>query len=1246
MKRSGKRMCSLLLALVLTLSLAVAPASALAADTPEIGACTLALDHSILSLAESGQSFTATLTVTPSKDTAKWTKAQWADWAEGLEWYLTRDAADSPQPKEVYPYVYTGDELSKWQTWGTDGTDGTPYFKLDKAAAALSGGKATVTLHFTTGTFYVDENGENHMQTPGLDPDPARNMHGSFFGDYDLSARIGDKELASTPFKVNIFESYTPYSQLRPQLEEIQKLAEAKGRYFEIVENGETEGGYVQYLAIVSDSKASVDAYKKMNETAVTDPAALQAKIEAGTMGEYRVPFFMNNVHPDECSAADTSLALLRDLATEDTLTYNTLTGMKNGAKVDKSLFDPKIAAFDRFSGLGSRKFSGSESNGNNDGKTDASKYYNISGDQKVKVDELLDNLIFVCCPVENPDGRSYNIRQNANGYDLNRDASNQTQAETTNMTRAIAEWNPVVFAEFHGYMAEFLVEPCTPPHEPNMEYDILVENFLLGAEAFGMAALGTMSKQYDFDMKFQSYYTPLRDDYDPATGWSAWDDLCTNYGPSYAMLNCGAMGYTFELPADNEASMRLFESGTIGMWDYVMQNKDGIYTKQLEFFRRGVENEDHRKDMEPWYVDQQNNTLDPNTWRKPFAETDNFFPEYWVIPTAAENQRDPADAYEMARFLVRNGVKVSQLTKDVAVNGKTYKVGDLVVDMYQAKRNYANAVLWTGADASNSGFADLYSESVANFPAMRGFTCDAITKKGAFDGALKDAATPAGATQFSGETGKAVVIANNGQEAVRAVNALLDAGKAVGMVTAGGFKGDFVTSYADFQSVSGRYVLVAAGVGVMPPAHQIAKPAVYLAGRYDPAQTAGTVTEGYYAQWFKDGYGLIDYMNRARNLTSNYDVMAYGKQLGFTIVDDPAKADVIVGNVALNQGQYGEAAVAAVKAGTPYIASGSTPLKFISENLVTDLAYESLGMEALHTVTYPTDSLTTASYAADQDFLTYTYNCAVLTKVPVGAKTLIQAAEKDAFVAGCCLNEDKTPIDGFVEAIALERDGMDLTIFANSVNNRAHQQDDYRYVTNTIYAKSLSAAPMAIPGVASPTVFTDVSGHWAEDSIYAAVNEGLFTGTSETTFSPATSMDRAMLVTVLYRMAGSPAAAAPAFADVPAGTWYTDAVGWAAKNGVASGTGAGFAPTAAVTREQLAVFLYNYAKAQGMDLNAGSKLGGYTDANDISAWAVTAMDWATGQGLISGKTGNRLDPSGTTSRAEVATILVRFLSK
>lgn len=122
---------------------------------------------------------------------------------------------------------------------------------------------------------------------------------------------------------------------------------------------------------------------------------------------------------------------------------------------------------------------------------------------------------------------------------------------------------------------------------------------------------------------------------------------------------------------------------------------------------------------MEKWYVDMSNNTLESDTWRVPYAENGKYFPEYYVIPVDAESQRDTADAWAMGGFLTRNGVEVRRLTADATVGGTTYKAGSLVVDMYQAKRNYANTVLWQGADASSSGFPDLYSESVSNFPEM-----------------------------------------------------------------------------------------------------------------------------------------------------------------------------------------------------------------------------------------------------------------------------------------------------------------------------------------------------------------------------------------------------------------------------------------------------------------------------------------------------------------------------------------------
>ncbi|MFQ8759653.1 MAG: S-layer homology domain-containing protein [Intestinimonas sp.] len=402
--------------------------------------------------------------------------------------------------------------------------------------------------------------------------------------------------------------------------------------------------------------------------------------------------------------------------------------------------------------------------------------------------------------------------------------------------------------------------------------------------------------------------------------------------------------------------------------------------------------------------------------------------------------------------------------------------------------------------------------------------------------------------------------------------------------------------------------------------------------------------------------------------------------------------------------------------------------------------------MEALHQVEYPNDSLTTASYAADGDNVIYTVNCAVVTTLPEGAEVLIKAIDEDSFIAGCCLNDDGTPIDGFVEAFAIERDGMDITVFANSINNRTHQQDDYRFVTNTVYSKMLSDSRMSIPSTGgssggsssssssssssvdisagkggsvttspkSPvkgdkvtvtvkpdsgfeldtititdksgkaisfinngdgtytytqpdgTVtikttfkatttpdesgadkFTDISGHWAQDAIRYVVDRGLMNGVSDTAFSPNSTLTRSMLVTILHRLEGTPAASGNSFADVASGTWYTDAVSWAAANGIVTGySDTQFGPDDSITREQLAAILYRYAAYKGMDTSATADLANFPDSGSVSTWAGDSVKWAVSFGLISGKDDGRLDPLGTATRAEVATILMRFLSR
>lgn len=181
-----------------------------------------------------------------------------------------------------------------------------------------------------------------------------------------------------------------------------------------------------------------------------------------------------------------------------------------------------------------------------------------------------------------------------------------------------------------------------------------------------------------------------------------------------------------------------------------------------------------------------------------------------------------------------------------------------------------------------------------------------------------------------------------------------------------------------------------------------------------------------------------------------------------------------------------------------------------------------------------------------------------------------------------------------------------------------------------------------------STVCFTDVAtDSWYSKAVKYVTEQGLMNGTSKSTFSPMLSMSRAMLVTVLYRMENEPNAGTYSFTDVAADTWYTKAVSWAAANGIVTGISeTAFAPDAQITRESLVVILYRYAMMKKLELNRHGDLTAFKDSNSVSDWAVDAMAWAVGAGILSGKAGNVLDPRGTATRAEVAAILMRFCTE
>lgn len=208
--------------------------------------------------------------------------------------------------------------------------------------------------------------------------------------------------------------------------------------------------------------------------------------------------------------------------------------------------------------------------------------------------------------------------------------------------------------------------------------------------------------------------------------------------------------------------------------------------------------------------------------------------------------------------------------------------------------------------------------------------------------------------------------------------------------------------------------------------------------------------------------------------------------------------------------------------------------------------------------------------------------------------------------------------------------------------------QGEGRY-SFTMPASNVTVEATFVPDDGAGLPFTDVSvGSWYYDAVKYVYENGLMTGTSATLFSPNTTTTRGMIVTILYRLEGSPAVHSSAgFTDVPSGQWYTDAVNWAAANRIVDGYGNGkFGPMDPITREQMAAILYRYANDMGMDVTARADLSVYTDESDISAYAVEAMSWANAEGYITGTTATTLEPQGSATRAQVATILMRYAQK
>ena len=398
---------------------------------------------------------------------------------------------------------------------------------------------------------------------------------------------------------------------------------------------GQSAGGRNLFLVTVSAPQAMGRLGKYQAIRRTMLKDPEKAQEKIDNFGDFKIPFFVNaSIHGGEYTGVDAAIRLIETLAYEDT---------------------PEVQA-------------------------------------------ILNNVILLVNVVQNPDGRVMGTRRNANGFDINRDFMTQSQPESQAAVRVITEWNPMVFLDLHGFVNPMLIEPCTPPHNPNYEYDLYLSWAFRQAEAMEAELLA----QTGFAAQI-----PFRDD---DLGWDDWPPI---YTPMYAMFH-GSYGHTLETPYRDERGVDAHYWASWGALKFVAENREDMIRDQVEIFRRGFLDEPQHL-IPDWLLDE--------TDYDQFNEmTIQEFPAAFVIPADEPFQVSPHQPARLVDFLLFNDIQVEQASRAFTLDGVDYPKGTYIVWMDQPKRGLANAILDDGLDLSAIAGLYFYSPpSVWSHPPLWG---------------------------------------------------------------------------------------------------------------------------------------------------------------------------------------------------------------------------------------------------------------------------------------------------------------------------------------------------------------------------------------------------------------------------------------------------------------------------------------------------------------------------------------------
>ncbi|HEM4403292.1 TPA: LPXTG cell wall anchor domain-containing protein [Streptococcus suis] len=840
-----------------------------------------------------------------------------------------------PDTTEKIEWTLDGKPISKWKTWNLKEGDftGDTFITVEES-------RQDNQLHLNIQLAALF--GEDLSKRT---PSNIRRTYRHFIKDMLLEGTSTDGNLTiSKTLHFRPYEAYRTHEEMLTEIEETKDNA-ATDRLVRIESIGQSAEGRDIKMAVVAKDQASIDKY--LTETTplmLTQPDQMLKELQAGTF-DYKLPILINNTHADEQPGIDVVTSLFKEFAQKDTITFPSTDADGNPVTLH------------------------------------------------LKVTDLLDKFIFLFNFTENPDGDVKNLRSLVNGLDPNRDTGFQVNPETQAIVRQIHKWNPISVLDIHGFVSGFLIEPATPPHDPNFEYDLLADIMLEKAHEMGRAGIA--------NSKYERYTIPK-------VHWGdGWDDSFSGYTAVYAMYH-GILGHTIEIPEGNQESFKAGFFAVLGGVHNMATKPDSLMEMRLKYYSRGVNKVEDPK------AESELVGPDGAVVGRVKKDQPKFFPDYYVIPMTLDKHNDMQEAFKMIEYFNRNGVVVKELTEDAG----NFRKGDLVVDMAQAKRGFANHVLYAGSD--ESAWGAMYAELVVNFPDMKGFSAKAVFEENAFSGKLGSITwTKAPRTTEIDFKAPYYVVANTSESAVQAINQAIKSGAKVYLTDDG-----YIMETNQFSHLLDTYALYGEPLYKKPIGQELKAMKVYApshsyswAGDFAILANAALAVE-------RMGFEIVNSADEADAIileSDQFDASVFGK-----------KPIIIVGGVAMQ------------KLEELGILAG-----FNAEQFTDGGDYEGL----MRAIIDDKDPLT-SGYAMNGLFYSNSGNW--IEGIPEGFKTLVKIADKDYYIAGWWPGHDK--LANKIVAIAGNYQDQPVFIYAGNPTNKVHPVHFFRWVSNALFGSQLAS--------------------------------------------------------------------------------------------------------------------------------------------------------------------------------------------